>query len=65
MLMTNRSAYFEYILILLECKSMAYPYFNNLLTANKRFFYICGGISLLRPAPLELPQGGNAARVKS
>jgi len=44
---------------------MAYPYFNNLLTANKRFFYICGGISLLRPAPLELPQGGNAARVKS
>ena len=38
MLMTSKSACFEYILILLRCKSIAYPYFNNLLTANKRYF---------------------------
>src|ERR1700744_4505765 len=41
------------------------PLFNNLLTRKQRIFYICGGVSLLRPAPLELPQGGNAARVES
>jgi len=45
--------------------SVTYPIFNNLLTVNKRFSYICAGVSLLRPAPLELPQGGNAARVES
>gem|GEM_PF-5859627 len=39
--------------------------FNNLLTLKQTFFYLCGGVSLLRPAPLELPQGGNAARVES
>ncbi|MDB4901868.1 MAG: hypothetical protein JWQ63_1149 [Mucilaginibacter sp.] len=40
-------------------------FFNNLLTQKQTFFYICAGVSLLRPAPLELPQGGNAARVES
>src|SRR5690606_20289821 len=28
------------------------------------FFYLCRWVSLLRPAPFELPQGRNAARVK-
>jgi hypothetical protein len=41
------------------------PLFNNLLTKNQHFSYLCPGVSLLRPAPLELPQGGNAARVES
>jgi hypothetical protein len=40
-------------------------FFNNLLTQKQTFFYLCAGVSLLRPAPLELPQGGNAARVES
>jgi len=48
-----------------HCKSTPYPFFNNLLTVNEPFLYICAGVSLLRPAPLELPQGGNAARVES
>jgi len=45
--------------------STPYPFFNNLLTAYQPFSYICGGVSLLRPAPPELPQGGNTARVGS
>ncbi|KQM76570.1 hypothetical protein ASE74_19080 [Pedobacter sp. Leaf216] len=34
------------------------------ISGNNFFFYLCGRASLLRPAPFELPQGGNTARVE-
>src|ERR1700759_4925467 len=52
------------VLIVKSYKSWFRQHFNNLLTHKQTFVYLCAGVSLLRPAPLELPQGGNAARVE-
>ena len=57
--------YFLFLLPHNQIKTIAKAFFNNFLTANTSFFYLCAGVSLLRPAPLELPQGGNTARVES
>ena len=34
-----------------------------MIAQEKQGLYICTGVSPIQPAPIELPQGGNAARV--
>lgn len=39
-------------------------FYFNAINLNCIFFLLLSRASLLRPAPFELPQGGNAARVE-
>ena len=43
-------------------KNLSKNYIKNMIVFTKHL-YICSWVSLVRPAPTELPQDGNVARV--